>query len=267
MLAAPRPVGALVRHTRHRRRHARPADGDAWRSASPRSARWRPFGSPRFAVASLHRSLSLLAVALLAAHIVTTCSTRSRGSPVAAAVVPFATSYRPLWVGLGAIAIDLLVASSSQASPAAASATARGAACIGRLRVLAGRAAHGLGTGRRPHLVDAGADDRLRRRSSRPSPDGLAAASEAARTRRAARRRSRAGAAAPRCGPQGPLARAGRAGPARRPAAHCVGRTGRRPAPRPPASGVEHPVPARSRGTLARRRERRDRAWCGTAGA
>ncbi len=71
---------------------------------------WRPLGSPRFAVASLHRSLSLLAVALLAVHIVTTLLDPFPRIPVAAAVVPFATSYRPLWVGLGAIATDLLLA-------------------------------------------------------------------------------------------------------------------------------------------------------------
>ncbi len=71
---------------------------------------WRPFGSPRFAVASLHRSLSLLAVALLAVHIATTLLDPFPRIAVAAAVVPFATSYRPLWVGLGAIAADLLLA-------------------------------------------------------------------------------------------------------------------------------------------------------------
>jgi len=71
---------------------------------------WQPLGSPRFAVASLHRSLSLLAVALLAVHIVTTLLDPFPRIAVAAAVIPFTTSYRPLWVGLGAIAADLLLA-------------------------------------------------------------------------------------------------------------------------------------------------------------
>jgi DMSO/TMAO reductase YedYZ heme-binding membrane subunit len=71
---------------------------------------WRPPFGQRFAVASLHRTLSLLAMALLTVHIVTTVLDPFPAIGLLAAVVPFATPYRPLWMGLGAIASDLLIA-------------------------------------------------------------------------------------------------------------------------------------------------------------
>ena len=72
--------------------------------------RWQPLGAPRFAVASLHRTVSLLAVAMLVVHIATTVVDPFPSIAVANAVVPFATSYRPLWIGLGTIAADVLFA-------------------------------------------------------------------------------------------------------------------------------------------------------------
>ncbi len=71
---------------------------------------WRPVGAPRFAVASMHRTVSLLAVALLAVHIVTTLLDPFPSIGVVNAVVPFQTDYRPLWLGLGTVASDLLLA-------------------------------------------------------------------------------------------------------------------------------------------------------------
>ncbi len=71
---------------------------------------WRPAGAPRFAVAAMHRTVSLLAVALLAVHIVTTLLDPFPHIGVLNAVVPFETDYRSLWMGLGTIASDLLVA-------------------------------------------------------------------------------------------------------------------------------------------------------------
>jgi len=71
---------------------------------------WRPGGSPRYAVAALHRTISMLALAMLAIHIVTTLLDPFPKIGVAAAFVPYATDYRPLWMGLGAVAADLLVA-------------------------------------------------------------------------------------------------------------------------------------------------------------
>jgi sulfoxide reductase heme-binding subunit YedZ len=71
---------------------------------------WRPAGAPRFAIAALHRTVSLLAVALLAVHVVTTVLDPFPHIGALNAVVPFQTTYRPLWLGLGTIASDLLLA-------------------------------------------------------------------------------------------------------------------------------------------------------------
>ena len=71
---------------------------------------WRPAGSPRFAIAALHRTVSLLAVALLVVHIGTTLLDPFPPIGARNAIVPFQTDYRPLWLGLGTIASDLLLA-------------------------------------------------------------------------------------------------------------------------------------------------------------
>jgi len=71
---------------------------------------WRPGRSPRYAVAAMHRTISMLALAMLAIHIVTTLLDPFPRIAVLAAVVPFATDYRSLWMGLGAVASDLLLA-------------------------------------------------------------------------------------------------------------------------------------------------------------
>jgi sulfoxide reductase heme-binding subunit YedZ len=65
---------------------------------------------PRFAIDGLHRSSSLLAIAFLALHIVTAVLDSFAPISLLDAVVPFAGTYRPLWLGLGAVAFDLLLA-------------------------------------------------------------------------------------------------------------------------------------------------------------
>lgn len=69
------------------------------------SDRW-----PRFLVDSLHRQLSILAIVFLVLHIVT--SILDGFAPIGwlDAVVPFHSAYRPIWLGLGAIAFDLMLA-------------------------------------------------------------------------------------------------------------------------------------------------------------
>jgi len=71
---------------------------------------WRPAGTSLFAVSSLHRTLSLLAITLLAVHIVTTLLDPFPHITALVAVVPFASPYRTLWLGLGTVAADLLLA-------------------------------------------------------------------------------------------------------------------------------------------------------------
>ena len=72
--------------------------------------RWQSPSWPRFLSRELHRNLALLSVAFLAVHIVTAVADPFTSLGITAALVPFASSYRPVWVGLGVIALDLLLA-------------------------------------------------------------------------------------------------------------------------------------------------------------
>jgi methionine sulfoxide reductase heme-binding subunit len=72
--------------------------------------RWQNAGWPRFLTAELHRNVALLSVAFLGLHIATAIVDPFTSLGIVAATIPFASSYRPLWVGLGVIALDLLLA-------------------------------------------------------------------------------------------------------------------------------------------------------------
>jgi hypothetical protein len=72
--------------------------------------RWRSERWPRFAVADLHRNLTLLALAFLGVHIVTVVADSFAPIGLKDVFVPFVSAYRPLWVGFGALAFDLLLA-------------------------------------------------------------------------------------------------------------------------------------------------------------
>ncbi|MBY8876234.1 ferric reductase-like transmembrane domain-containing protein [Actinacidiphila acidipaludis] len=74
------------------------------------AGRYAPRNIGRFEVSALHRNLSLMTLVFLALHIVTAIADSFTHIGWPAAVVPFASSYRPLWVGLGAVALDLLLA-------------------------------------------------------------------------------------------------------------------------------------------------------------
>lgn len=69
------------------------------------SARW-----PRFVLAALHKNFSLLAVAFVAVHVLTAVLDSFAPITFVDVLVPFVGSYRPLWLGLGTIAFDLLIA-------------------------------------------------------------------------------------------------------------------------------------------------------------
>jgi len=69
------------------------------------SDRW-----PRFVIDRLHRNASLLAVVFLSVHIVTAVTDGWVSVDLADVFIPFRGTYRPLWVGLGATAVDLLAA-------------------------------------------------------------------------------------------------------------------------------------------------------------
>ncbi len=72
--------------------------------------RWSTPRWPRFVVDSLHRNVSLLAMAFLVLHILTSVLDSFASIPLIDAFVPFVGSYRPFWLGLGALAFDLLLA-------------------------------------------------------------------------------------------------------------------------------------------------------------
>jgi len=68
------------------------------------STRW-----PRFLVQGLHKNLSLLALAFLALHVGTTVIDTYTSIGLQDAVVPFLSPYKRWWLGLGAIASDLMI--------------------------------------------------------------------------------------------------------------------------------------------------------------
>jgi len=65
---------------------------------------------PRFVTLGLHRNVSLIALAFTVAHVLTTVLDSFVNIPIQDAFVPFISSYRPLWTGLGAVAFDLMLA-------------------------------------------------------------------------------------------------------------------------------------------------------------
>ena len=64
----------------------------------------------RFEIGLLHRDLSLLTLVFLVVHVVTAVLDPYVHLGWAVSVVPFGASYRPLWLGLGTAALDLLLA-------------------------------------------------------------------------------------------------------------------------------------------------------------
>lgn len=74
------------------------------------SVGWASPRLPRFVSRDLHRNLSLFCLALLVAHIVTAVADGFAPIGYVASVLPFSSPYRPLWLGLGTFAFDLLLA-------------------------------------------------------------------------------------------------------------------------------------------------------------
>jgi sulfoxide reductase heme-binding subunit YedZ len=66
-------------------------------------------GLPRFGAVALHRNVSLLAALLLATHVVGAVVDSYVSIDWMAVLVPFTAGWRPLQVGLGTLALDLLV--------------------------------------------------------------------------------------------------------------------------------------------------------------
>ncbi|HRW19031.1 MAG TPA: ferric reductase-like transmembrane domain-containing protein [Dermatophilaceae bacterium] len=75
------------------------------RSGSGPGPRWWP----RFATQGLHRSLTLLSTLLLAAHVTSAVLDDYVDIDWRDAILPVGGSYRPLYLGAGALALDLLL--------------------------------------------------------------------------------------------------------------------------------------------------------------
>ncbi len=73
------------------------------------TVRWRSPRWPRFALAGLHRNLTLLSIVFVVTHVLTTVLDGYAPVRLEDALIPFVSHYRPVWLGLGAVAFDLLL--------------------------------------------------------------------------------------------------------------------------------------------------------------
>ncbi len=65
---------------------------------------------PRFAIDTVHRDVSLVVIVVLVIHIVTSVLDGFAPITLLDGVIPFLSPYRPLWLGLGTLSFDLLLA-------------------------------------------------------------------------------------------------------------------------------------------------------------
>jgi sulfoxide reductase heme-binding subunit YedZ len=72
--------------------------------------RGRLAGQPRFVTAEVHRNISLLSVVFLALHVLTTLLDPYAAVSLAAVVIPGASAANALWISVGALSLDLVVA-------------------------------------------------------------------------------------------------------------------------------------------------------------
>ncbi|MFF0488451.1 ferric reductase-like transmembrane domain-containing protein [Nocardia sp. NPDC004068] len=65
---------------------------------------------PRAGLAEFHRGAALFATALIAVHVVSLLADPEAQLRLVDVVIPFTNAYRPLWVGLGTVAVDIAAA-------------------------------------------------------------------------------------------------------------------------------------------------------------
>jgi hypothetical protein len=63
---------------------------------------------PRYGVTAVHKTASLTATGLIAVHVLTLLLDPQAGLRITDAVLPFAGSYRPVWLGLGTLGLELV---------------------------------------------------------------------------------------------------------------------------------------------------------------
>ena len=73
-------------------------------------SRWSKPRWPRFLVEGLHRNVSLLSTIFLVVHIASSVLDSYVSIRWLDAVLPFQAAYKPLWLGLGALAFDCFLA-------------------------------------------------------------------------------------------------------------------------------------------------------------
>ena len=71
--------------------------------------RWRPARWQRFVVDALHRNVALLVLAVLVVHVGAAVLDSFAPIGLKDVFIPFGSPYRPLWLGFGALAFDLLL--------------------------------------------------------------------------------------------------------------------------------------------------------------
>lgn len=74
-----------------------------------RSGRPLP-GMPRFSLALIHRNIALVSTAFIALHVGTLLLDSYAHLNVIDILLPFLGSFKPVWQGLGTVAVDLLIA-------------------------------------------------------------------------------------------------------------------------------------------------------------
>ncbi|WP_314145853.1 ferric reductase-like transmembrane domain-containing protein [uncultured Leifsonia sp.] len=80
-----------------------------WLGIVTRSGRPLP-GLPRFSVTLVHRNLALLSVVFVGLHILTLLADPYAKLTALDTVVPFLGTTKPFWLGLGTVAVDLMLA-------------------------------------------------------------------------------------------------------------------------------------------------------------
>ena len=72
--------------------------------------RWGTARIPRFVSGALHRNISLLTIVFLVLHILTAIFDSFAHLGIKDALIPFASAYRPIWMGVGVIGAELFIA-------------------------------------------------------------------------------------------------------------------------------------------------------------
>src|SRR5438093_4726492 len=121
------------------------------------SMRWQTPAWPRFLTTGFHRNLALTTLAFLALHIVTAVVDPFTALGWNAALIPFSSSYRRFWLGLGVVVF--YVGAEHQAAEAAMryALTERSADLRGRARLIQAPRGHVAGEeSAAVHFVNAG---------------------------------------------------------------------------------------------------------------